>query len=162
MSDSIVRPLRPEEATDVAAWAYEPPHDIYNGDPEHPEDFLAIDDDGCGYYAIATADGDEVVGFCCFGPEARVVGQSPEADTLDVGGGVRPDRVSQRLATQAFPLILQFGHDRFRPRQFRTAVAAFNERSLRLCASAGFREVRRFEGPGREFVELIREGPQSD
>ncbi|HUP84492.1 MAG TPA: GNAT family protein [Acidimicrobiales bacterium] len=158
MSDFVVRPLRSEEAAQVAAWVYEPPHDIYNGDPEHPEDYLAVGGGGYGYYAIATADDDEVVGFCCFGPEARVRGQAPEPETLDVGGGVRPDRVSQRLATKAFPLILQFGHDEFRPRQFRTAVASFNERSLRLCLSAGFREVRRFEGPGREFVELVREG----
>jgi hypothetical protein len=32
MSDFVVRPLRPHEATQVAAWAYEPPHNIYNGD----------------------------------------------------------------------------------------------------------------------------------
>lgn len=156
MSDFVVRPVRPQEAAHVAAWAYEPPHDIYNGDPEHPEDYLAVDGDGHGYYAIATADDDEVVGFCCFGPEARVRGQASEPGTLDVGGGVRPDRVSQRLATQAFPLILEFGREKFRPRRFRTVVAAFNERSLRLCERAGFQEVRRFVGPEREFVELVR------
>lgn len=158
MSEFLIRPLRPEEAAGVAAWAYEPPHDIYDGDPERPGDLLAIDDDGYGYYAIVSADDDEVVGFCCFGSEARVRGQAPEPGTLDVGGGVRPDRVSRRLATRAFPLILQFGHDAFRPRRFRTAVASFNERSLRLCIRAGFQEVRRFDGPAREFVELVREG----
>ena len=159
MSDFVIRLLQSGEAAQVASWAYEPPFDIYDGDPAHPEDYLAVDDAGYGYYAVANAHDDEVVGFCCFGGEARVLGQAAEAGTLDIGGGVRPDRVSQRLATQVFPLILEFGQEHFEPRQFRTAVAGFNDRSLRLCFAAGFREFRRFEGPGREFVELIRSAP---
>lgn len=155
MNEFGIRPLRPGEAARVAAWVYEPPYDIYDGDPEHPDDFTA-GSDGYGYYGVATAGDDEVIGFCCFGAEARVRGQESQNGTLDVGGGVRPDLVSQRLATQVFPLILEFGHERFAPERFRTAVASFNERSLRLCVAVGFREVRRFEGPGREFVELVR------
>ena len=47
------------------------------------------------------------------------------------------------------------GH-RFNPAKLRTAVAVFNERSTRLCLSAGFTAVRRFDGPGQEFCELLR------
>jgi hypothetical protein len=40
---------------------------------------------------VVDGDFEEVVGFCCFGPEARVKGQREEEGTLDIGGGVRPD-----------------------------------------------------------------------
>src|SRR5438105_4467021 len=125
VSDFIIRPLRDSEASQVAAWAYEPPFNIYDGDPAHPEGYLALDADGFGYYAVARRTDDEVVGFCCFGSEARVKGQEPQEGVLDVGGGVRPDLVSQGLATQVFPLVLAFAQERFSPQRFRTAVATF-------------------------------------
>jgi [ribosomal protein S18]-alanine N-acetyltransferase len=153
----VIRPLRQDEADAVAAWAYEAPYDIYDGDPANAADLLAIDDDGYGYYGIARRDTDEVIGFCCFGVEARVRGQDAQPGTVDVGGGVRPDLLSRGLATQVFPSILEFARQRFAPERFRTAIAAFNERSTRLCLSAGFEAVRRFDVDGREFQELVRD-----
>lgn len=66
------------------------------------------------------------------------------------------DLLSRGVATDLLPLIMNFGRDRFAPTQFRAAVAAFNERSKRLCVAAGFQIVRRFEGPDGEFLELQR------
>lgn len=134
---------------------YEPPFNLYNGDPEDSETFLVRSAEGYGYYAVVDGD-DEIVGFCCFGPEARVKGQEGEAGTLDIGGGVRPDLVSRGIATEVLPEVLRFGSQRWKPKRFRTAIASFNERSKRLCLSAGFVVVRRFDGPGREFEELVR------
>jgi ribosomal-protein-alanine N-acetyltransferase len=152
----MIRPFRASEADDVAGWTYEPPFDIYNGDPGHPEEYLAIDERGFGYYAIVSAPDDELVGFCCFGPEATVPGQGIEVGTVDLGCGLRPDVLSQGIATRVLPAIMDFAHEQFAPRKFRTAVASFNERATRLCLSAGFEVVRRFPGPGREFQELTR------
>lgn len=77
------------------------------------------------------------------------VAGEPEAspDVLDVGGSVRPDITSQGLGTAVFPAILDFARERFRPATFRTAVAAFNEPSLRRCRTAGF--AGRVALPGR-------------
>lgn len=150
-----IREFTPDEARRVSSWSYPPPFDIYNGDPDDREMFLARSEEGYGYYAVVDED-DEVVGFCCYGPEARVKGQDAEAGTLDIGGGVRPDLVSQAIATHVFPAVMQFGAERWRPERFRTAVASFNERSKRLCTSAGFVLVRTFDGPGRDFDELVR------
>ena len=157
MGDYVIRPFREEEAVAVAAWAYAPSYDIYDGDPGHAGDYLAVDQDGYGYYAIAESANDEVVGFCCFGAEARVHGQEAQDGTVDIGGGVRPDLLSQGLAGQVLPLLLDFARQRFAPQRFRTAIASFNERSTRLCLTSGFRVVRRFDGPGREFHELERQ-----
>lgn len=102
---------------------------------------------------------DEVVGFCCFGEEARVSGQAPAAGVVDIGGGVRPDLVSNGIATQALPAIIDFAKSAFGTTAFRTAVAAFNQRSTRLCLAASFRIARSFEGPSGEFQELFRSDP---
>ena len=153
-----IRPFSESEARAVSSWSSEPPFDIYNGDPSWFEDYLAIDADGYGFYALTNAD-DEVVGFCCFGAEARVSGQAPAAGVVDIGGGVRPDLVSNGIATQAFPAIIGFATSTFEATTFRTAVASFNQRSTRLCLAAGFRIARSFEGPGGEFRELLRSDP---
>ena len=107
-------------------------------------------------YAIVRPDDETVVAFCCFGEEARVKGQRDDPGTVDIGMGVRPDLVSHGVATQVLPLLLDHARERFAPDRFRTAVASFNERSTRLCVSAGFEVLRAFEGPDREFLELIR------
>jgi len=66
--------VRPERA---AGWTYEAPFDIYDSDPGDVEMFLQRSDEGYGYYAIVDAgSGQELVGFCCFGPEARVKGSA--------------------------------------------------------------------------------------
>ena len=151
------RPLTAEEAGAIAAWSYDPPFDLYDLSSGDAVALLtARDTDGLGYYLVAV--GGEVAGFVCFGPEGRVVGQEAEPGTVDVGAGLAPDRVSQGLATALMPEVVRFATERFGADRLRAAVAAFNERSVRLCTSAGFRPVREFAGPGgRPFLELVRE-----
>ena len=151
-----MRPFTDIEAAEAALWVYEPPFDLYNSDPSNPDSFLRIDDDGFGYYALADA-ADEVVGFCCYGVEARVPPQMPEDGTVDLGGGVRPDRVSVGIATATLPAVMNFAL-RWEPRKFRVAVAAFNDRSIRLCRAAGFEVAGSFSSRGdRDFLELVRQ-----
>lgn len=141
--------------SEAAAWRYDPPFDIYDGDPAQANALLDRSDSPFGYYAVVD-DEDALVAFCCFGSEAQVQGQAPASQVLDVGGGVRPDLLGQGLARALFPAVLQFGEAMFAPVHFRTAVAAFNRRSLRLCRSAGFTTERIFDGPGHKFHELVR------
>jgi RimJ/RimL family protein N-acetyltransferase len=104
--------------------------------------------------------GADVVGFVCFGPEGRVRGQHDVPGTLDVGMGLAPDRLGRGVATALLPEIVRFARERFGARRLRAAVAAFNDRSLRLCESAGFRRVREFAGrDDRPFVELLLDLP---
>ena len=155
------RLLTEAEARGIASWAYEPPFDVYDltGYGGAVRLLTARGADGSGYYPLQQ--GADVVGFACFGPEGRVPGQEPEAGTLDVGLGLDPAPVGQGLGTALLPELVRFAVERFGARRLRAAVAAFNERSLRLCATAGFRAVREFTGPGgRRFVELVIDLPR--
>jgi L-amino acid N-acyltransferase YncA len=147
------RPFAPEEAREVAGWAYPPPYDLYDsGDPDL---FLPRDADGAGYYPAVDDDG-RVVAFAVVGPEARVRGQEPAAGVVDVGMGVRPDTTSSGVGTALVGQVVELARDLGARSAVRAAVAVFNERSLALCRSAGFRPVRDFEGPGgRTFRELV-------
>ncbi|WP_328291591.1 GNAT family N-acetyltransferase [Kineococcus sp. NBC_00420] len=153
MPTLLTRPFTHDEARSVAAWAYPPPFDLYDVDPANTNLFTDRDPDGGGYYP-ATDDG-AVVAFCVFGPEARVRGQQPQDGVLDVGLGVHPNLTSRGLASGLFEQVAALAWDLFHPRQLRTAVATFNDRSLALCRKAGFTPVRDFTGPGdRPFREL--------
>ncbi len=153
------RLLTDAEARRIAAWSYDPPFDLYDLTGDDAVSLLtARAPDGSGYYPMQ--DGPHVVGFVCFGPEGRVLGQEPQEGTVDVGAGLEPGRVSQGLATGLLPEVARFAVERFGAVQLRAAVACFNERSLRLCTSAGFRPVREFTGPGGQlFVELVLDVP---
>jgi [ribosomal protein S18]-alanine N-acetyltransferase len=151
----VDRPLTREEAAAISTWTYEPPFDLYNAPGEEAiATFLARDPQGWGYYPVLDS-ADSLVGFGCFGPEARVPGQAAEHGTADIGMGLRPDTLGQGVGTELLPQLLKFAREHFDCPRARTAVAAFNERSLRMCLSAGLTVAREFAGPaGRPFLEL--------
>lgn len=150
----VDRAVTPEEARAIAGWIYDPPFDRYGLSADDAVALLTRRDDrGNGYYPLEA--GADVIGFVCFGAEARVQGQEELPGVLDVGMGLAPDRLSRGLATTLMPDVVGFARKRFGATRLRAAVAAFNDRSLRLCASAGLRPVREFTGPDdTAFVEL--------
>ncbi|MGI8807163.1 MAG: GNAT family N-acetyltransferase [Acidimicrobiales bacterium] len=150
-----IRPFTQEEAVLVASWRYPDELSMYDGEPNDWHQLLAETEEGHGYYAIV--DDSDLVGFCCFGPEARVAGQPVTRNNLlDLGGGIRPDLAGQGLGAGGMAAVLTYAQDRFSPPGFRTAIASFNRRSIVLCRWAGFRPTATFQGPGgREFTELV-------
>ena len=154
MARLVPRELSEEEAHAIAAWRYPAPYERYDM-RDGAVEVLLRRDKGSGYYPVL--EGDELVGFVCFGAEARVRGQQEEAATTDIGMGVAPDHVSRGIGAEVLRQAITFAQDHFHASRLRVAVAAFNERSLRLCASAGFVEHRHFDGvAGDPFVELVR------
>jgi L-amino acid N-acyltransferase YncA len=149
------RPFTAEEAAEVAGWAYPPPHDLYDSDPANPALFTTRKPDGGGYYPAVDDDG-ALLAFAVVGAEARVRGQEPVDGVVDIGLGVRPDVTSRGLGTRLVAQAVALARDLGARTGVRAAVAVFNDRSLALCRSAGFRPVRDFPGPGdRPFRELV-------
>jgi len=152
------RPLTETDARAILGWQYAPPYDFYNHDPvEADADLAVLLDPANAYHAIVDEHG-ELMGFCCFGPDARVPGGDyAEEGSLDIGAGVRPNRTDQGAGGSFIAAIVAFGQERYSPPAFRATIAAFKHRSIRARETAGFRQTARFHSTsGREFVILIR------
>lgn len=146
-------------ARETLTWRYEPPHDFYNPDPAKADESVqAFLDPRNAYHAITDDDGD-LVGYCCFGLDARVPGGDYSADALDVGLKMRPDLTGQGRGLGFVTAILDFARQIFAPRAFRVTVAAFNRRATRVYEKAGFERVQVFgrEKDGLEFAIMQSE-----
>ena len=107
------------------------------------------------YYSITNAAG-EVVGCCCFGPEARLPGGDYASPGLDLAAWLRPDLIGFGRGARFVLTVLTFARALFGPLAFRATVASGNRRGLRACRRAGFRPRASFTGPdGAEYQQLV-------
>jgi len=152
------QPLGRQAALEILQWKYEPPYDLYDHRPEKAEDDLhCLLDPKNGFFSIHDPDG-RVIGFCSFGPDARVSGGNYEGDALDIGLGIRPDLTGRGGGTRMIGEVLDFAAERFRPAQFRVTIAGFNARARKAWTKAGFAEIQEFDRKtdGRKFVILMK------
>ena len=154
-----IRDITPDDAREFATWRYPEPYSMYDASPDDAAWYL---DPANGYSTVIGDDGD-VIGFCCFGTDARVPGGSYDDDAIDVGAGMRPDLIGQGRGHEFIRTGLEEAERRYPGRPQRTTVAAFNERAQRMVFRAGFAETERFRSPqGREFLVLLREVAPTD
>ena len=162
--DLRFRPMDETGACAILTWRYEPPYDIYNANLEEKESFVqSLLDPGNAYHAIADGQG-ALVGYCCFGPDARAPGGDYDDAALDVGLGMRPDLIGQGRGRDFFSAIVDFARRTFGPQALRVTVAAFNRRAMRVYEKAGFERVGEFQrsSDGAEFVILMSESALPD
>jgi len=112
------------------------------------------------YHQVLDETGD-LIGYCCFGEDARVAGgdySRGEPEVLDVGIGLRPDLVGQGLGQGFVTAILEYARKTFQPVVFRVTVADFNLRSLKTFQKLGFRTTNQFDRnpDSMSFTELER------
>jgi [ribosomal protein S18]-alanine N-acetyltransferase len=107
------------------------------------------------YHAALDRDG-ALVGYCCFGPDARVQGLEEAPAVLDVGGGLRPDLTGVGLGGPFLRACCALGAELHDPREFRVVVAAFNRRAQLVAAALGFERSGLHATPEREYVLLTR------
>jgi ribosomal-protein-alanine N-acetyltransferase len=142
MTDFTVRPASPATLAALETWRYGPPYDFYDGDVEpvlNPERF----------FEVFAPDG-SLVGFYYF---------EEKGEALEIGLGLAPELVGRGLGLEFFRAGVEFGRQRFRPAKVILAVAAFNERAIKVYERAGFveigRHVRQFERwRDVEFVDM--------
>ena len=123
----ILRPLTEAAAAELLGWRYPGRYETY--------DFDGGEDLSSHY---AAEEGGALVGYCCFGAEARVDGMREESGTVDVGWGLRPDLMGEGRGRAFAEAILALARELYRPERFRVSVLEWNERSQRTAASAGF------------------------
>lgn len=131
-------------AREILSWRYEAPYDYYNPDPSRVEHIMQhFLDHPHAYYAVRDG-GNGVIGFCCFGSEGQVPGGDYSDAALDLGLGLRPNLTGKGNGSSFLASILAFTSNAYSPETIRLAVAAFNERAIRLYENAGFRRTLRF------------------
>lgn len=159
----LVRPLRfaaldEASARKITRWRYGGRYSIYDGSEDELSALLAPEHRYFGAWH-----GGELVGYCCFGPDARVPGgdyRRGEPEVLDVGGGLRPDLAGKHLGELLARQVLRFAVELLRPSVLRVTVLRANVRACALCRRLGFREVHRFrveDFQDGEVVQLERE-----
>lgn len=147
-----------ESATAIAAWTYPEPYDLYNTSPERRGEVAAnMVSPALGYERILDGAAD-LFGFWCGGTDARVRGGTYGPETLDVGLGMRPERVGQGHGRALAAAVLERARRSRAPLSVGVTIAAFNGRALRVWRDLGFAETNTFRrsADGREFVQLSR------
>jgi ribosomal-protein-alanine N-acetyltransferase len=153
------QPLDEASARTIVRWRYEPPYDLYNVAPDEVEGVVqAMLDPQNAYYCLTDQE-QQIVAFCCFGPDAQVPGGDYGACALDIGMGLRPDLTGHGQGLRYVQAALDLARSKFAPAAFRVTVAGFNQRALRVWEKAGFRRVQTFQRrpDGRPFVILTYE-----
>ena len=146
------------DATEVASWQYEPPYSMYS---LSAEDIPILVNPINRYFAIRD-ERDRLIGYCCFGDEAKVAGgKYPDAEpvVLDVGIGMNPDLVGKGIGAAFVAAIIDFAIYEYTPTRFRVSIAELNKRSQKVFLNLGFIESHKFhrDGDAMEFVQLERD-----
>jgi len=127
-----LRPLTAEQGEEMAQWRYPGPWAIY--------DVTGPLDPAEGFWSVLDGSGD-VVGYACFGFEARVPGLAECPGVLDVGVGMRPDLTGQGRGREFAEAVLAHGHAVSGIARLRAVVQDWNARSRRLLSGLGFVET---------------------
>jgi len=147
-----VQPMSARSAAAIITWRHPPPYDTYDFDAGELANLL-----GPAYRYHELRDGDDLVGYCCFGDDARVPGGAYADEALDVGWGMRPDLMGQGRGRAFVAAITGFAWETYAPPRLRVTIADFNMRSRRAAERAGFTlERERFTSPsGMDFTVLV-------
>ena len=142
-----VRPLTEAQGRGIATWRYPNQYSTYN--------IGAVVTASDGYWAVVDKE-DELVGYCCFGQEARVRGVDEEHGTLDIGYGMRPDCVGKGLGRVFVTAIVNFAIEKFAPQQLRLLILSWNQRSRKVAEALGFQKRGIVKGVDGAFLVMIR------
>jgi [ribosomal protein S18]-alanine N-acetyltransferase len=142
-----VRPLTETDSEAIATWHYPGRYKTY----EVSERLTAE----AGFWAVDHEAA--LVGYCCFGHEARVPGAVEEADTLDVGYGMRPDLMGHGLGREFVGAILDFAVGRFSPKRLRLLILDWNDRSRRVANALGFESEGVLRSTEGNFLVMTRD-----
>jgi ribosomal-protein-alanine N-acetyltransferase len=133
----FVRPFTDDDALTIGSWHYDGPWSI--NDLSEPTSLVGTS----GYYTVAELESGKLVGFLCVGEEARVPGLVEETGIVDVGVGFDPVLVGKGNGQILASPALEWATNNFPGMKLRAVVQEWNERSIRLCRSLGFKVVDR-------------------
>jgi len=126
-------------SSQISKWKYDDIYSFYDHNEETVEAYL----DGT-HYACTDTDG-ELVGYYCFGKDARIPTIEDNVyddDYLDFGLGLKPDLCGKNYGLSFVMEGLTFAENNFNVKCFRLSVAVFNERAIKVYKKADFQVER--------------------
>lgn len=159
-------PITESDARAIVGWRYDGPHAAYNCPPDAAEETVRLMLDPANAYHAARDEQGELVGYCCFGVDARVPGGDYSDDTvLDAGLGLRPDLTGCGLGHAFVDAIAAFARTQLGHRHLQLTVAAWNRRAIRTFEKTRFRTTHSFshDTPGgranasTEWLQMTRD-----
>jgi GNAT superfamily N-acetyltransferase len=146
-----IRTLTETDAEAIATWRYRGRYKTY--------DVGEVVSSDAGFFAVEQKA--TLVGYCCFGQEARVPGAVEEAGTLDIGYGMRPDLMGHGLGREFVGAILDFAVRRFSPSRLRLLILDWNDRSRKVAVALGFESEGVLRSTEGDFLVMTRAARQA-
>ena len=115
----------------VADWQHDRPWALYNLGGQAPQPLDA-------FWTVRESSADELIGFFCVGPQARVPGLEEVEGMLDLGWGMNPEWVGRGFGGFFGAVVLDAARNRFGSNMIRAVVQSWNERSIRVLTTLGF------------------------
>jgi ribosomal-protein-alanine N-acetyltransferase len=152
-----LRPTSRADAELFCTWRYGGLYTMYDQRPELRANYL---EPSFRYHSVTDATG-ALVGFCCFGADARVLGIAYDEAALDIGLGMAPALTGQGRGAGFVAAIVDFAGPSFQPTTLRLTVAAFNRRAICVYERNRFvadkrHQLRRY-GVLLDFLVMKRE-----
>jgi [ribosomal protein S18]-alanine N-acetyltransferase len=147
-----VRQLTESDAAVIETWRYPGRYATYDlGEVITPErGFWAVDHDA------------DLIGYCCFGHEARVPGADEEEGVLDVGYSMGPDLMGHGLGREFVEAIVDFAVETFSPQRLRLLILDWNDRSRKVAEAIGFQREDVLESTEGDFLVMTRQARLSE
>jgi ribosomal-protein-alanine N-acetyltransferase len=136
-----LRPTTRSDADLFCTWRYGGLYAMYDQRAELRANYL---EPSFRYHSISDSAG-ALVGFCCFGADARVLGIAYEDGALDIGLGMAPALTGQGRGADFVAAIVDFATLKFQPLALRLTVAAFNRRAIAVYSRNRFAEAQRHQ-----------------
>lgn len=119
-------PMTESDAHSVARWRYTGPYAAYDCPTDEADDSVRLMLDPANQYFAARDRAGALVGYCCFGPDARVPGGDyADESALDVGLGLHPDLTGHGLGPAFVRAIASLARERLVLRRFGGSSALF-------------------------------------
>jgi ribosomal-protein-alanine N-acetyltransferase len=134
-TQTVIRALTAADAKTIASWRYPRAWSVYD-----IRDVSKLTPDR-GYWAVIHEPGEYLVGFLCFGAEARVPGLDKEQGVLDVGVGFDPSLIGRGAGAVLVSPVLDWLSEHSTASTLRAVVQSWNRRSIRVCEHLGFVRV---------------------
>ena len=135
--DYVFQPMTQEQAEAIAfQWRYEGVYAFYNMDADEEDLIAFLDSKQRGDTTFSIFDHEVFIGF--------VTLEFRDAQTIEIGLGMHPDRTGNGQGKVFVDSILQWIETTYGPHTITLAVATFNERAIRVYQACDFKPTNTF------------------